>query len=88
MGLASGVVSGDDLQRHERSPIAMGRNFAYRSVFEKGFETLCFDPEAAALVEEVALAGCVGVLVDDEGTTDFAAVAATRFIAARPLAEI
>jgi len=59
-----------------------------RSVFEKGFEMLCFDPEAAALAEDVALAGSVEVLVDGEGTTDFTAVAAARFIAARPLAEI
>jgi hypothetical protein len=59
-----------------------------RSVFEKGFEMLCFDPEAAALAEDVALAGSVDDLVDREGTTDFAVVTATRFIAARPLAEI
>ncbi len=63
----------------------MGGNFAYRSVFEKGFEILCFDPEAAALAEDVALAGTLGVLVEGEDTTDFADAAA-RFIAARPLA--
>ena len=66
----------------------MGRKFAYRSVFEKGFEMLCFDPEAAALAEDVSLAGSMEVLVDREGTTDLAAVVAARFIAARPLAEI
>jgi hypothetical protein len=58
-----------------------------RSVFEKGFEMLCFDPEAAALAEDVLLSGSVEILVDREGTTDFAAAPA-RFIAARPLAEI
>ncbi len=60
----------------------MGRNCAYRSTFDKGFEILCFDPEA---VEDNALAGAVEVSVDGEGTTDFADAAA-RFMAARALA--
>ena len=64
----------------------MGKKFAYRSVFEKGFGMLFFDPEAVALAEDAALAGSVELLVDGEGTTDFA-TAAARFIAARPLAE-
>lgn len=50
---------------------------------------LCFDREgvALALVEDVALAGPVEVLIEGEGTADFADVAA-RLIAARPLALI
>jgi len=58
-----------------------------RSVFEKGFEMLCFDPEGTAPVEDVALVGRVEVLVEGEGTVDFADAAA-RLIAARPLALI
>ena len=48
---------------------------------------LCFDPEGAALLEDVALVGLVEVLVEGEGTADFADAAA-RLIAARPLALI
>lgn len=58
-----------------------------RSVFEKGFEVLRFEPEAAELAEDVALILSVEVLVEDEGAADFADAAA-RLIAARPLALI
>jgi hypothetical protein len=46
---------------------------------------LRFEPEAVGLSEDVALALSVEVLVEGEGTADFADVAA-RLIAARPLA--
>jgi len=58
---------------------------AYRSVFEKGFGVLRFEPEAAELAEDVALPLSVEVLVEGEGTADFADAAA-RLIAAIPLA--
>lgn len=56
-----------------------------RSVFEKGFGVLRFEPEAAELAEDVALPLSVEVLVEGEGTADFADAAA-RLIAAIPLA--
>lgn len=36
MELFKSVIPVDGLQRHERSPIRMGTDFAYLSVFEKG----------------------------------------------------
>lgn len=62
----------DDLQRHEKSPITMGKNIAYRSVFEKIFlecEVLVPEPEATT-PEDGA-----------EGFTE----AVARLMAARPL---
>jgi hypothetical protein len=80
----------DDLQRHERSPITMGRNIAYRSVFEKIFlecEVLVPEPDATT-PEDGAVplvgGGIVGDFVcdDAEGFTE----AAARLMAAKPLA--
>lgn len=60
---------------------------AYRSVLENKFGVLRFEPEAAELAEDVALPLSVEVLVEGEGTADFADAAA-RLIAAIPLALI
>jgi len=80
----------EDLQRHERSPITTGTNFAYRSVFEKGlleFEVLVLELEATTPEDGAAplvSGGTVEEFVcdDAEGFTE----AAARLIAARPLA--
>jgi hypothetical protein len=90
MGLFASVIPRvDDLQRHERSPITMGTNFAYRSVFEKGFlecEVLVLEPEATIPEDGAAPVGggtVEEVLGDDaEGFIE----AAARLTAARPLA--
>ena len=79
----------EGLQRHERPPITMGTNVAYRSVFEKGLfdcEVLVFDPEATALeggAADVAGGGTGEDFVAD-GAEGFAEAAA-RLMAARPL---
>jgi hypothetical protein len=87
--VASGIVSVEHLQRHERSPIIMGANFTYRSVFEKGLaiEVLVLDPEAITPEDDTAPVvggGAVEVFVGDNAE-DFTEAAA-RFMAARPLA--
>lgn len=87
---ASGISRVDDLQRHERSPITMGKNIAYRSVFEKIFfecEVLVPEPEATT-PEDGAVPLVGGGIVEDfvcddaEGFTE----AAARLMAANPLA--
>jgi hypothetical protein len=79
------------LSENELASLESGSPFlvsnVYRSVFEKGFEVLRFEPDAAELAEGVALALSVEVLGKDEGAADFADAVA-RLIAARPLALI
>jgi hypothetical protein len=86
-----GIVIVGDLQRHERSPMRTGTNFAYRSVFEKGLETEVLEPEATATEDEAAPLVGVGTVGGfaraGDGAEDFTE-AVTRFIAARPLALI
>jgi hypothetical protein len=86
-----GIVIVGDLQRHERSPMRMGTNFAYRSVFEKGLGTEVLEPEATAAEDEAAPLVGVGTVGGfaraGDGAEDFTE-AVTRFKAARPLALI
>ena len=91
--MASGIRGVDDLQRHERPPITIDTNVAYRSVFEKTFldcEVLVTEPEAT-VPEGGAVPFVGGGIVEDfvcddaEGFTEAAEVAA-RLMAARPLA--
>jgi hypothetical protein len=91
--VAPGIVSVGDLQRHERSPITIGANLTYRSVFdfEKGLgsEVLVLDPEATPPDDDPApfVGGAtVGGLVGDDAEDFTEAVA--RCMAARPLAPI
>ena len=91
---ASGIPRVDDLQRHERSPITMGRNVAYRSVFEKIFlecEVLVPEPEPepeATTPADGAVPLVGGGIVGDFVCDDAEAFteAAARLMAARPLA--
>lgn len=84
---ASGKV--DDLKRHERSPITMDTNVAYRSVFENIFlESKVLTPEPEATTPEDGAVPLVGggavedfVCDDAEAFTE----AAARLMAARPL---
>lgn len=92
VGVAPGIVSVGDLQRHEGSPMRMGVNFTYRSVFEKGLGSgVVIDPEATAAEDDAAPlvgVGTEGGFADAaDGTEDFTEAAA-RFMAARPLALI
>jgi hypothetical protein len=86
----SGIPRVDDLQRHEGSPITMGTNIAYRSVFENIFlECEVLVPEPEATTPEDGAVPLLGdgivedfVCDDAEGFTE----AAARLKAARPLA--
>lgn len=89
ISLTGGIVSVEDLQRHERSPITMGANFTYRSVFEKGLgrEVLLFEPEAATPEDEATpMAGgdTVEAVVGGDNAEGFTEAAA-RLMAAKPL---
>lgn len=91
--IAPGIVSMDDLQRHEGSPITTGVNFTYRSVFEKGLGgevlVLVFDPEATTPEDGATplLGGTLVAFTEGDSTEDFTEAAA-RFMAAIPLALI
>jgi len=89
-GVAPGIMR-MGLQRHERSPMRMGANLAYRSVFEKGLGFEVLEPEATAAEGDAAplvgvgtVAGFAGAGDGAEGFTDVP----KRFMAARPLALI
>lgn len=87
---ASSIPRVDDLQRHERSPITIGKNIAYRSVFENIFldcEVLVPEPEATTL-EDGAVPLVGGGIVEDFACDDAGGFteAAARLMAARPLA--
>jgi len=89
--VAPGIARMGGLQRHERSPMRMGGNFAYRSVFEKGLGSeVLLEPEATAAEDGAAPLvgdGTVGGFAGAGGAEDFIE-APTRFMAARPLALI
>ena len=93
MRVAPGIVSVGGLQRYERSPMRMGANITYRSVFvfEKGFGSEVLVPEATAAEEDAAPWAGVGTggafAGAGDGAKDFTEVVA-RFMAARPLALI